>query len=180
MTVIAEPDRHAAELEAILDRLSQPRTAAALESLLDHAELLAVIVGGLDGLARKGDVIADTVAEVLRELRAAGRSTGMDLKTTTHQLSVLIPTFAEAAPAISRVAHSAIVDEEAVAVVGMMGTALSAGFAAAKEKDARIGLRGLLRATKDEDVQRGLGLLVEMARALGRQFAEGGRVPDNA
>ena len=99
----------------------------------EHADrqrrsLIAVLVSGLDGLARKGDVISDTVAEVITQVRGAGRATGMDVRETTHQLATIIPALAEAAPAISRVAASPIVDEGPVEVVGLSGTALSEAY----------------------------------------------------
>ena len=75
----------------------------ALHTLLDNIELIAVIINGIDGLARKGEVIGDTLAEVLAEVRAAGKATGLNLRETSEQLSTLIPTLAEASPAIRRV-----------------------------------------------------------------------------
>ncbi len=163
-------ERDQAEIDRLVDRLSQPQTAAALHALLDNAELLAVIVGGLDGLARKGEVIGDTLAEVLEEIRAAGRATGLDVRTTSQQLATLIPALADAAPTINRIVASPIVDPVPVAVLSEAAVALAAGVQAAQAKRARVGLWGLFRATRDEDVQRGLGFLVEVARAFGRDL----------
>lgn len=55
--------------EQLLDRLNEPRTQAALNQLLDHAELLAFSAASLDGLLRRGDVIADNVASSVSEIR---------------------------------------------------------------------------------------------------------------
>jgi len=159
-------------LEEVLDRLSQPENLRALNSLADHLPLIAVLVEGIDGLARKGDIITDTIAEVLEQMRAAGRASGLDVRETTEQLATLIPTFAEAAPAIHRVATSAIVHEDAVAVVGDTGLALAAGYRTAQREKPRVGPAGLLRATREPDVQRGLGFLIEVAREIGRQLDE--------
>ena len=161
-----------AELEDLVDRLAEPQKLAALNSLVDNLELIAVIVAGLDGLARKGDTIADTVTEVIGQVRAATRATGMDPRETTEQLATLIPTLAEAAPAIHRVASSAIVHEDAVAVVGEASEALIEGYENASSRGTKLGAVGLLKATGDADVQRGLGFLVEVARVLGRKLAE--------
>jgi uncharacterized protein YjgD (DUF1641 family) len=170
-------DRAATGLDELLDRLSQPANLRALNSLVDQLPLLAVLVEGIDGLARKGDVITDTIAEVLEQLRAAGRASGLDLRETTEQLATLIPTFAEAAPAIKRVATSSIVHEDAVAVVGETGLALAAGYETAQREKARVGPTGMLRATRDPDVQRGLGFLIEVAREIGRQLDEPAAAP---
>ncbi len=159
------------ETERLLDRLEDPHTAAALHSLLDNAELLAVLVTGLDGLARKGEVVGDTLAEVLHEVRAAGRSTGLDPMTTSRQLSTLIPTLAAASPAINRILDSPIVEPEPIDVLSETAVALVAGLRAAQANQTQVGARGLYKATKDPDVRRGLGFLVEVARIFGREIA---------
>ena len=167
MTTFEVESRAHAEVERLVERLAEPRTAAALHTLLDNVELLAVMVDGLDGLARKGEVIGDTLGEVLHEVRAAGRATGLDVRTTSQQLATLIPTLAEASPAINRILESPIVEPEPIAVLSEAAEALVKGLQAAQQNQTKVGLRGLLKATKDEDVQRGLGFLIEVAKVFG-------------
>ncbi len=65
--------------EQLLDRLNEPRTVEALNRLLDHAELLAFSVASIDGLLRRGDVIADNLAAGMAELRGSvPRVRGLD------------------------------------------------------------------------------------------------------
>jgi hypothetical protein len=163
--------RDQAEVDRLVDRLGEPQTAAALHTLLDNIELLAVIVNGIDGLARKGEVIGDTLAEVLAEVRAAGQATGLDIRTTSEQLSTLIPTLAEASPAIRRILDSPIVEPEPISVLSEAAVSLVKGLQAAQANQTRVGLRGLVRATKDEDVQRGLGFIIEVAKVFGSHLA---------
>ena len=170
MTTFEVDSRAHAEVERLVERLAEPRTAAALHTLLDNLELLAVMANGLDGLARKGEVIGDTLGEVLHEVRAAGRATGLDVRTTSQQLATLIPTLAEASPAINRILESPIVEPEPIAVLSEAAEALVKGLQAAQQNQTKVGLRGLLRATKDEDVQRGLGFLIEVAKVFGRDL----------
>lgn len=160
------------ETERLLDRLEEPRTAEALHTLLDNAELIAVLVNGLDGLARKGEVIGDTIAEVLAEAKAAGRATGLDPVRTTQQLSTLIPTLADASPAINRILDSPIVEPEPIEVLSETAVALVRGLKVAQATEAQLGITGLLRATRDPDVQRGLGFVVAVAREFGRVLAD--------
>ncbi len=160
------------EVERLLDRLEDPRTEAALHTLLDNAELIAVLVAGLDGLARKGEVIGDTIAEVIQEAKAAGRASGLDPVQTTRQLSTIIPTLADASPAINRILDSPIVEPEPIDVLSETAVALVRGLKSAQANETRIGLTGLLRATRDPDVQRGLGFAVEVAREFGRVLAD--------
>jgi uncharacterized protein YjgD (DUF1641 family) len=158
------------EVDHLLDRLSDPTVAASLNSLLDNIELLAVLVAGLDGLARKGEVIGDTIAEVLDQVRSTTQSTGLDPMQTARQLSTIIPTLAAASPAINRILASPIVEPEPIDVLSETAVALVDGLKAAEAGGTRLGLRGLLRATRDKDVQRGLGFVVEVARVFGRDL----------
>lgn len=158
------------EVDHLLDRLSDPTVAASLNTLLDNIELLAVLVAGLDGLARKGEVIGDTFAEVLDQVRSATQSTGLDLMQSAQQLSTIIPTLAAASPAVNRILASPIVEPEPINVLSETAVALVDGLKAAEAGGTRLGLRGLFRATKDKDVQRGLGFVVEVARVFGRDL----------
>lgn len=163
-----EPAR-SADLERLIERLGEPRTAAALNTLLDNIELIAVLVAGLDGLARKGDLISDTVAEVISQVRAASDASGMKPGETTRQLATVIPALADASPAIRRLSESAIVDPDSITVVGLAGQAMSNAYESARPGDG-IGLGGMLRATRDPDVKRGLGFVIELAREFGRSL----------
>jgi len=160
------------EVDRLLDRLEDPTVAASLNSLLDNVELLAVLVAGLDGLARKGEVIGDTIAEVLDQIRATGQSTGLDPVHTAQQLGTIIPTLAAASPAINRILESPIVEPEPIDVLSETAVALVDGLKAAEAGQTRLGLMGLWRATRDRDVQRGLGFVVEVARVFGRDLGK--------
>jgi len=46
------------------------------------------------------------------------------------------------------------------------------GLKAAEAGQTRLGLMGLWRATRDRDVQRGLGFVVEVARVFGRDLGK--------
>ncbi len=59
--------------DSVRDRLDDPQVAAALNTLLDHADVLAVLVSGLDGFVRRGDTITETVSSAVAEFRGASR-----------------------------------------------------------------------------------------------------------
>ncbi len=159
------------EADRLLERLEDPRTAAALNTIVDNLELLAVLVAGLDGLARKGEVIGDTLAEVLHEVRATAQSTGLDPATTAQQLATVIPTLADASPAINRVLESPIVEPEPIEVLSDAATAAVTGLKRAQANDTQMTVFGAVRATRDPDVQRGIGYAIEVLRALGQDLA---------
>ena len=175
MAVMADSTRSAADLEGVSElmaRLSDPQTVAALNSLLDNLPLIAIMVRGLDEFMRRADVVADTVADSLREVKAGSESTGMNLRDTSEQLAILIPALAEAAPAIKRVVESTIVAEDAVDVVNAAAESLIEGGEKTHRQDLRIGLGGALKASREPDFQRGLAMMVEVLTALGRRLGE--------
>ena len=140
------------ELEGLVERLQEPQTAAALHMLLDN--------------------IGDTLSEVLEEARAAGRSTGLDPLETSRQLATLIPTLADASPAINRVLQSPIVDPAPIEVLSDTAVALVTGLETAQANQSEAGIRELVRATRDSDTRRGLGFAIEVLRAFGAHLAE--------
>lgn len=175
MAVTAENGKPASDIDALgelASRLSDPQTIAAVNSLLDNLPLIAILVRGLDEFVRRADVVADTVSDSLREVKAGTQATGMNIRDTSAQLSVLIPAFAEAAPAIKRIVESTIVGEDAVAVVDDAAAALIEGGEKARRENVRVGVGGLMKATRDKDFQRGMGMMVEVLTALGRKLGE--------
>lgn len=162
--------------DELKDRLDDPAVAAALNSLLDHADLLAILVTGLDGFVRRGEQISDSLSSTVGELRAAAESSekdlpSLDVKALMSTLSSLASALSDAAPAIETLLRSPMIEPQAVEVLGQLGQALVEGKAAAAADPAGPkGVFGLWRITKDKDVNRGLGFLVHVARAFGRQL----------
>lgn len=82
--------------EQLLDRLNEPRTLAALNRLLDHAELLAFSADSLDGLVRRSDQIVENVTATVGEFRGALPAVPevdtAELAKLAHQLPRLLTT----------------------------------------------------------------------------------------
>ncbi len=76
---------------ALLERLNEPHTAAALHRLLDHAELLAFSADAVDSLLQRGEVITDNVAAGMQELRAALPAESGELLGQLTRLSRTLP-----------------------------------------------------------------------------------------
>jgi hypothetical protein len=70
--------------DAVRQRLDDPRVAEALNSLLDHADLLAVIVAGLDGFVRRGDDITENLTSAIGELKGLDRADGRPRRRSTR------------------------------------------------------------------------------------------------
>ncbi|MCX2930397.1 DUF1641 domain-containing protein [Mycobacterium sp. CVI_P3] len=168
-TVAATP------LDTVRDRLDDPQVAAALNTLLDHADVLAVLVSGLDGLVRRGDVIADSMSATITEFRGAapgaipGADTlkAVDLQSLAASLATLSGAMVSATPALSTLLSSKLTDPAAAEVLAQLGDALVEGQSGADRPPK--GLYGLFKAAKDPDVVRGLGFLLQVAKSFGRR-----------
>lgn len=160
--------------DELLERLDDPVVAAALNKILDHVDLLALLIGALGGFFERGETIVNTVADGVRELRGAtegGPSVLADLDLGA--LATSLAALARAASTLDTVVKSPMLtDQRAVSTVTLLGEALiEARQAAAAAPAGPTGLFSLLRMLRDEDVSRGLGLMIETARALGRKLA---------
>ncbi|PND57913.1 hypothetical protein CRM90_10660 [Mycobacterium sp. ENV421] len=146
--------------DQIRERLDDPAVAEALNTLLDHAELLAVLVSGLDGFIRRGDTISNSLSSALTELKGAPLGSavpgaaalkGVDIQALAASLAALSATLVAATPVLSALGE-AVVDAKAAATV-------------APPK----GLFGLWKVTKDPDVGRGMNFMIQVARSFGRR-----------
>ena len=148
-------------------RLDDPEVAAALLTLLDNADVLALVVQSLDGLLRRADVISGSIEAGLGDVRALAESASF-LVQPTRKLAEQAPGIADAASALL---DSGMFNREVVTLLGQFAAALIAGRDAAARKGTTVsGIRGTLQVLRDPEVGRGLGLLVEVARALGRSL----------
>ncbi len=157
-------------LDAVIERLGDPAVAASLVTLLDNAELLSTLVLGLSGFISRGEQIMEAVADGVNELKASGavsRPAGMpslaDLGTLAGQLTAT-------APVLEHVLGSAMVKGETIDVLSLLSEAATEGAAKARTADTRVtGIRGAVKLLHDPEIQKGLGVLVEIAKALGRR-----------
>jgi len=168
--------------DALRDRLNDPEVASSLNNLLDHADLLAILVDGLDGLVRRGDEISNSLVSALDELKGSssvGSIPGIeslrsvDLPGLAASLASLSGALVDATPALNTLLTSRLTDPQAAQVIALLGEALVEGKAAAEaDPGGPKGLFGLWRVTKDKDIVRGLGFIVQVARAFGRRLPQ--------
>jgi len=152
---------------------------AAHASLIESLDLLATIIVGLDGLLRRADVIGDSLASVVAEVRdLAASSNGqrpwpsVDLAALSNTVTRLSAAAVDATPAVDRLLHSPLTDPQTAEVLAEIGQALLEGKqAAAADPRGPKGVFALIRVTKDPDVSRGLGFMIQIARAFGRRLA---------
>lgn len=169
-TETAVSPRSSEPIDAVAERLNDPAVAASLVTLLDNAELLSTLVLGLSGFISRGEMIVDSLAEGLNDIRAVnasrpdGTPTLADLRTATSEL-------VEAAPALRQVLGSAMTQPATIDLLSMFSEAAVEGAEAARRNHTEVkGPFSALKAMKEPEVQRGLGLLIEISRALGRRL----------
>jgi Protein of unknown function (DUF1641) len=163
----------------LIQRLDDPQIASSLAVILDHADLLAVLISGLDGLLRRAEVIGDSLASGVAEVRELSASSNgqrpwpsVDVAALSDAVTRLSASVIDATPALEKLLHSPLTDPQTVNVLAEVGEALVEGKrAAAEDPRGPKGVFALMRVTKDPDVSRGLGFMIQIARAFGRRLA---------
>ncbi len=153
-------------LDAVTQRLDDPAVAASLVTLLDNAELLSTLVLGLSGMVERSESIMDSVAESIHDFRDAGGARPEGAPSLA-ELGQVARELADAAPLLQAVLDSAMAKPETVELLSLVSEAATEGAARARATGAQVGPVALMRALREDDVQRGLGLVIEISRALG-------------
>lgn len=173
--------------DQVREKLDDPQVAASLNSLLEHADLLAILVSGLDGLVRRSDTLSDTLTSAIGDFKGAKGVNGasltqsipgidslrsVDLAGLAESFATLSDKVIGATPALNSLLESRLTDPQAADVLAQLGEALvEAKAATAKHPDGPKGFFGILKATKDPDVIRGIGFLLQVAKGFGRQLS---------
>lgn len=170
--------------EKVRAKLDDPRVAESLNDLLDHADLLAILVSGLDGLMRRSDEISDSLTAAIREFKGAAGDPSLtnsipgveslrsvDLAGLAVSFATLSDRVIDATPALNSLLGSRLTDPQATEVLTQLGDALVEAKAdAARNPHGPKGLFAILKAAKDPDVARGVGFLLQVAKSFGRQL----------
>ncbi|GAB98150.1 hypothetical protein BJY21_001385 [Kineosphaera limosa] len=170
--------------EKLAHRLEDPEIVDALDTLLAHADLLALLVEGINGLAERGDTITETLAEGLTELRTTVESTpgadDLDIRELTESAVLLAGAAPKAVPGmlafvdsgiIDRLIDSEILSPAAVDEVSRLSRGVVRGSADYRADPHRIdGPRAMFKAMRDPDVTRALSYLLTVAKAIGREL----------
>ena len=170
--------------DALAARLDDPQTAESLNQILDHVDLLAVVVTGLSGLVSRGDTITDSLSDGMREF--AGLEQSFDvagllaaakqfsdaapkLLEMLPKLLEMLPKLLEMLPMLERLLSSDIVDPQVIDLGSAVARAAVTGAQQSQGASVR-GVRALLRVLKDDDVSRAMGFVFSVAKALGQQL----------
>lgn len=170
---------------AIAERLNDPLVAQSLASLLDHVELLSILVGGLDQLVSRSEVISQSMVEGVDDLRAMAAGNPGDapvdfgaVVSAGRQLAGVLP---KAAPgmvhavesgAIDTLLGSDLVSTEAVDQISLLARGLVKGGDRFAAQPVQIGgLLALGKLLKDPDINRALSYFATVAKSVGQELA---------
>lgn len=158
-------------IDGVIARLEDPRTAESLHQLIDHLDLLAVLVVGLDQLVGRGDTIADSIGAGLAELRSVQKPPVdvAQLLAMGRQFTDAAPALLDFLPVVERIASSDLGDPRLTDLAATVARAAIRGSADGAAVPVS-GIRSLLRMLKDEDVSRALGFVFGIAKALGQEL----------
>jgi hypothetical protein len=166
--------------------LDEPQVAAALSNVLDHADLLAVLLVGLDGFVSRSETIGDALTAGIGEFRELTASfprpegiSGNDVVASLITLSAALPQLTRL---VTHVVDSGVVDPLldsgvlAPRTVERMAVVARALIQADPPTEPEpLGMRGLLRLRKDPQIARALGYGVSFLRSLGAELAAADR-----
>ena len=174
VTEPASPGVSAEPVDAVVERLNDPAVAASLVTLLDNAELLSTLVIGLGGLIERSETIMDSVADGVHEFKASGAAIRPEGAPSLSELGSVAGELAAAGPALNAVLQSSMVKPETIALLSLVSDAATEGAERARIDRTEVGPMGAVKALRDPEVQRGLGLVIEIARSLGRRVGTAG------
>jgi hypothetical protein len=151
----------------LLEKLGDPDTIASIKGLIDKLELAVFSLEAMDGFLRRGDMLADNLAEAVNDAR--GIAPDIDPKKL-RQVLVDLPTLVEAG---STLVKSGMLDPEVVMLLGEAGHVFARAYDEAKgHKPQNVGLLGLAKALRDPDVSRSLEFGLRIAKAFGKSLKE--------
>lgn len=170
-------------IEALVARLDEPQVELALQQILDHVDLLAILVVGLDGLIRRGDTIADALADGVNELKSATPPEGLPdlggVLALARQATGLVGPLQAMMPNLEYLMRSNMLNPQVIDIASAATRAMAVGAADAQANRTSItGIRAMLKVLKDEDVGRALGFAVSIAKALGKELKLADAAPD--
>jgi uncharacterized protein YjgD (DUF1641 family) len=181
-------------LKDLSDKLSSPQTLAALNEIIENAPTIAFLANGLSEFLKRGEDIADNIGEAVQEFRPTlGDKYAANIGTLVSQLPKTLPTITENLPPLLEKApvlmqttaklgeiaesegvqaflNSGMLTPELVELLGNIGQTTVQTEAEFRKNPKSVSLFGLYKATKDEDVQRGLGFLLALAKNIGKML----------
>ncbi len=183
-------------LAELSEKISKPETLAALNEIIENAPTVAFLAKGMTDFLGRGEEIADNIGEALREFRpqmsdkysAEIGALLSQLPRTLPMITENLPPLLEKAPILMQTTtklgeiaesegvqaflNSGMLTPELVGFLGNIGRTTVETEHEFRSDPKSVSLFGLYGATKDADVQRGLGFLLALAKNIGKMLKQ--------
>ena len=181
-TALSDPRQNS--IDTLKNQLEQPQVAAALSNLLDHADLLAILLVGLDGLVSRSETIGEALLDGVQDLRQVADANpqleDLDPGAILGSLLALSSSLPKLTPAITRLVDAGLIDGVldsgitspiVLDQISKLGRGLASGAEQAAIAPVHVpGAFGLLKLLKDPDINRGLGFFLSVVKAIGGEL----------
>lgn len=164
-----------APVDALKKQLDDPAVAAALGNILEHADLLAILVVGLDGFVSRSELIGDEVISSIGEMRELAEGSQIaginpaDLIANMMKLSAALPAITQMVESgLLESLVDSIAQPAAVEALGHITRGVADGLSAPPVEFG--GAFSLLRQLKDPEVSRGLSFGLTMLKSIGSEL----------
>ncbi|WP_298210797.1 DUF1641 domain-containing protein [Ferrimicrobium sp.] len=162
---------NADELDVLLDRLTDPETAAYALGIIENLEALYLLTLSLNEFLRRGEVIVDSLSSSVAEIRQSSTKEAATRNfESLKEFVALFKSLGDRSEVLGSILRNQLLDEDFLGGVTVLTQSL--GDARRSTKGSRTskikGLGSLVKSLKDVEVQRGLDFAVELLRALGR------------
>ena len=164
-------DERAGEGLRLLEKMTEPSTAASLAALLDRADQLE----HLSTLSEAAPAAIATVVDIFDDEYARALENGHDPEQALRQAAGALGQLSELfrSEEFDALLHSGVLEPQALRVIGSLGSALVASQKEAQRgATSPKGLFGLLSALRDPDVQHAVGFLTSVAKKFGRNLQD--------
>ncbi len=165
----------------LLERLADPNTIAGLTTMLDKLDLLAFAAASVDEFLRRGDEIADSAADSMKDVRKLASSVNLDqvkgvaaalpqLTAAGHEIvtSGLLDQVSTLSGAGMTLAKAGFFEPKTVSLLAEMGQAAAESYDKAKAAPQKhYGVFDLLKVLKEPSIQKTLNIVIEASRQFG-------------
>lgn len=168
----------------LIDQLGDPKTIETLRALISKLEMAAFALESVDGFLRRGDDIAEGIAEGVNDLRDAGATLDMkEIRRTVQALPKLVQAgnelvesgILESVPKLvnagNELVASGILDPVVVGQLAEVGHVFANAYNTAKETHPKQhGTIGLALKLRDPDINRAINFALRLAKAFGQNL----------
>lgn len=163
--ITATPAFQRLATSGLLEQLGDQNTIDNLQKLLGKLEMANFALESADGFLRRGDEIAEGIAEGVNDLRKTAPN--VDMGQVRRAIEAL-PTLVEAG---NQAVASGILDPVVVAQLAEVGHLFASAYNTAKETHPKQhGTVGLLMKMKDPDINRAFNFALRLAKAFGKNL----------